>query len=121
MTEQVNMMLYMCKQCNILLMKPDKKFELFDSSELKPDGWYAENGNGEPEFAYFICPICGNNTDEYTAADCLLSSITLPIKLAPTLIKLWYKKRDVDVMDTYEYGIPLDDAELRDLIVEFML
>jgi len=119
------MMLYICKNCNLLLMRPDKKFEVFDSSELKPNGWYEENGDGEQEFAYFICPICGNNTDEYPDDAAMtsqpLSSIVLPISLAPTLIKLWYKKKDADVMDTYRYGIPLDDAELRDLIVEYML
>jgi hypothetical protein len=102
-------------------MRPDKKFEVFDSSELNSTGWYEEHCNGETEFAYFICPICGNNTDEGTAADCLLDSIFLPLKLAVDLIKLWRRKKDADVMDVYEYGIPLDNAELRDLIVEYML
>lgn len=120
------MMLYICKDCGLLLMRPDKKYELFDSSELKPNGWYDGNGNGEQEFAYFICPSCGNNSDidnDYAeSSEGKLSPIELPISLAPTLIKLWYKKRDAEV-DThdYEYGIPLEDEEAQTLLLEYLL
>ncbi len=125
------MKLYICKDCELLLMRPDMKFELFESSELKPNGWYDRSGNGEEELAYYICPSCGNNSDDDGETEHKLDSILLPISAAASLIKLWYKRRDAEKKkmlqeadnhaDNYCYGIPLDDPEIPEVVLEHLL
>lgn len=121
MANITQMNLYICKDCNLLLLRIEKRFFAYESATLKEDGWYTGTGITDTNFDVYKCPECGEDSSEHGKLD----YITLPIETAQSLIKLW-KELDAKPVDSksyskYEYGIPLDEPELPSVIVEKLL
>lgn len=115
------MTLYICPDCKILLMRPEKKWIEYNYSELQEDGVYKDEYDNEPFFDAYVCPSCGNTTHE-GEGDSVLKEIVIPIILAKELLALWSKYNTVPVVDElYTWGIPLSDSRLKEILTEELL
>ena len=118
------MMLYICPNCNLLLMKIEKKYATYHRAVLHKDGWYVDMGydnDNESDFDYYVCPLCGLHADEDDGDH--LKSITLPVSVAEQLIKLWedFRGSDKNYTGDYDHGLPMDTDGLKEILVEGLL
>ena len=109
--------------CNLLLMKIDIRELIYMSAELDDEGVYDNIGNSNSDFDCYLCPSC--STKSFTGEngekkeDCL-KEIVVPIAAAKELIKLWNSiLKEIDSLT--EYGIPLDNQELKGLLMEYLI
>ena len=121
------MMLFICERCETLLVKIDQKYTFYTSSELEPNGWYVERNREEEEHDYYVCPMCsGNNCDwEPNSQEHTLKSIELPIEIAGTIRDMWKQEVPDETPEDegykYEYGIPMTDSRLKELLTEHLI
>jgi len=119
-----------CERCKVLLLQVTTKMIEYHLSELNENGEYEWTDHGEADYDSTLCPICsGTDQDDY---DETLNSIELPIELKPKLFKIWeslqkeelnkppQSKMSTELVIT-EYGIPLDNKELKELLVEYLV
>lgn len=114
------MTLYICSSCDILLIRPDVKESTYNSTKLNELGEYESLRDGDCYFEYYQCPRCGlcSEGDLNTGNEVYFKKIVIPISVAKALIKLW---NSLDKKDEVRYGIPLDNPDLKGLLVEELL
>ena len=119
MSEQsLKMTLYICNKCNLLLLRIDTIESCQVLNSLREDGWYDSQESTELEIDDYLCPCCleTSTRDDQDKKD-QLKSIVVPIPAAKSLIKYW----ESHTADEYTWGIPLDDQNLPDAVLEHLL
>lgn len=112
------MMLYICPNCEILLLAIDTKRTYYTSNELDEDGWYEGHHSSDDEHDEYTCAAC--STMEYSKNENgdVLKSITFnTTKTAKMLLELWQKVKDEND-SLCNYGISLHREELKAIIME---
>lgn len=113
------MYLYICPDCKILLMRPEKRYYVYNFSGLTKNGEYEDERNNEPDFDAYVCPSCSNSTGEN---DSELKQIVVPIARSTELITLWTALlEDAGVLGEDCWGIPLDNSALREILLEELI
>jgi|MudIll2142460700_1097286.scaffolds.fasta_scaffold01605_18 hypothetical protein len=122
--KEKTMYLYICPDCKILLMKPDKRYYLYASTNLARYGVYVSGNSSEElseeNFDAYVCPLCGNTTHEGEGTS-VLKEVIIPIKRAEELISLWREKYyTIPAREDrcVEWGIPLSDPRLKEILLE---
>ena len=122
--KEKTMYLYICPDCKILLMKPDKRYYLYASTNLDKYGVYVSeefsDEFSEENFDAYVCPLCGNTTHEGEGTS-VLKQVVVQIRRAEELIKLWREKYNtipasIDIHAAS--GIPLSDPQLKEILLE---
>lgn len=118
--EKKTMYLFICPDCKILLMRPEKRYIMYNYSELEKNGKYEDERNNEPlTFDAYVCPECGNATGENNEQ---LKKIVVPIARSTELITLWTALlEDAAVVGEDCWGIPLDNSALREILLEELI
>jgi hypothetical protein len=114
-----DMTLYICPDCKVLLMRPEKRYTMYNYSELAKSGEYEDERNNEPHFDAYVCPSCGKATGE---GDAQLKTIVVPIACSTELITLWSALlEDAAVLGEDCWGIPLDNPALKEILLEELI
>lgn len=127
--------IFYCDHCKVLLFKMDEKIVEYDACVLDERGCYEFRDAGEKDHDYWLCPICSasDNEDEREDRGGVLKAIDIPVRLATPLIEMWNKmeimynsgaNEEGDECEDgyiYEYGIPLNQPELKELLVEYLI
>jgi Zn-finger nucleic acid-binding protein len=119
------MMLYICPNCQILLLSIDTKEIEYSNNTLNTSGWYEHRSSGDAEVETYLCPRCSAaEWQEDDEAIKPLQPITFnTTETARKLVELWdniqAEEPDGLALDRGElYGIPLDREELKAIIME---
>ena len=114
----LQMMLYICPACELLLIQLDEKEARYSSNKLDATGWYQYRDSSDLEHDEYICPACSTMELTKDGNGLTLTTITFATtETATVLLELWdkVKERGVPMSD---YGIPLDTEELKGIIME---
>ena len=115
-----NMILYICPDCDLLLLNIDAKEVTYCLQTLEEDGCYTTRHEEPAAHDYYLCPTCGTRA---ILDDPPLQEICLPIKAAKDIISLWeqLKMKNADDTKDYGYGIPMKNDELKGLLTAHKL
>jgi DNA-directed RNA polymerase subunit RPC12/RpoP len=115
MTKPTKMTLYICPECNDLLLWVEKKYDIYNDSFLDENGHYVDDRQQSPMLTAYVCSNCGRERRiDYPETSDGLRSIVLPIELAPELLKLQVEEGNVQ-------GISLDNLRLKELLTEHLI
>ena len=117
--------MYICMRCKILLMLIDERVISTNRSQLDIDGNYVKKIVNSMNQIY-MCPSCcgiGKPDIHISDMDETLKVIEVDNKKIPELRKLWsdlFRNLNNDEQDSC-YGIPLDNKELREILLEELI
>lgn len=116
------MIIAVCKQCELLLMRLITIRHSWD--ELNISGEYTEEDIAE--YDYSLCPHCegtDNSGVKYQSKHPVtLKKLELPDSLVNPLKLLWKKEQENNKkIYVIQSGIPLSNKELKKLLVEYLI
>lgn len=114
---------YVCERCKVLLMHVDFKYASYAPAEMDLNGEYIWiDGENESELDYALCPICSGND---TLEDKTMKIVEIPKEYLDQLHKIWEELRmvqpEVEKTIATEYGIPLSNPKLKELLLEYLV
>jgi hypothetical protein len=117
------MSLYICKRCNVLLIQIDGRYVEYTCETLHEEGEYMNSHDAsEHEFDYYLCPMCSGISIEKEGRDLTLHALLLPVSLARTLLQVWIKNKvSASTKIQWLYGLPLDEVEVKTLLLEYLI
>ena len=117
--------LYICKSCQLLLMVVDIKYVHYETAWADPyTGEYLIGSfDRDDTVDAYLCNECGSSSEGLSSEDNTLSSILVPIESIPKLHALWgkLKEQEKDINSMVTNGIPVDNQELKNILVEAFL
>ena len=118
--KEKTMYLYICPDCKILLMRPEKRYYVYNYSGLTKNGEYEDEDHNEESFDTYVCPSCGNTTHG-REGESVLRQVVVQVRRAEELINLWREKYcTIPAREDrcVEWGIPLSDPRLKEILLE---
>lgn len=113
------MTVLICPQCKTLLIETDSWARKYDRDILCEHGYDGDSDDSEPEFIDRICIDCGWSIKAKGKNKCL-KEIQIPKAAVKALRKL-YRRLYMNHNNEHKHGIPLDNAELKGLLTEYLL
>lgn len=124
-TQEKKVVLYICTECNLLLLRIDKKYVEYARSNMDKDtGEYIADDYSDNEFDYYLCPECCGveSTISHRGEGAkTLKQILVSKETCTKLDALWSDISCEDPEDAYPSGIPLDNQELKEILVEQLI